>query len=119
MMRFKVDENLHEAVAALLVTHGHDADTVHDEGLRGSDDSHLLTCCTAERRALVTFDMDFTDIRTYPPVNFPGVIVLRLSSQSRGHVLSIMARVVDHLKGNAVERRLWIVSDADIRIREG
>lgn len=96
-MRFKVDENLHDAVAALLVSHGHDADTVHDEGLRGSDDSQLLTRCIAERRAFVTFDLDFTDIRTYQPAKFPGVIVLRLSSQSRGHVLSVMSRVVDQL----------------------
>ena len=37
-MRFKIDENLHDDVAALLVREGHDAETVHTEGSRGSVD---------------------------------------------------------------------------------
>ena len=37
-MLFKVDENLHEDVALALRKHGHDAETVFDEGLQGHDD---------------------------------------------------------------------------------
>ena len=36
MMRFKIDENLHDDVADALRTHGHDALTVFEEGLRGA-----------------------------------------------------------------------------------
>jgi len=35
-LKFKVDENLPEEVSALLVTAGHEADTVADEGLSGA-----------------------------------------------------------------------------------
>ena len=55
-MRFKIDENLHDDVAALLTGAGHDAQTVHTEGLRGCDDATLAAHCLAEGRAIVTLD---------------------------------------------------------------
>ena len=118
-MRFKIDENLHDAAADFLLNHGHDAHTVHSEGLNGCDDLTLLAHCTTERRILITFDSDFGDIRRYPPNNTAGIILLRLRSQSRPHVLLIISRVLAHLASHPLAGRLWIVSDADIRIREG
>jgi predicted nuclease of predicted toxin-antitoxin system len=66
-MRFKIDENLHDDVADLLIKAGHDAKTVHDEGLRGCDDTLLAQHCIAEARVIVTLDLDFADIRAFPP----------------------------------------------------
>ena len=66
-MRFKLDENLPAELAALFRQAGHDAVTVLDEGLGGSSDHHLAAACGRERRAIVTFDTDFSDIRTSPP----------------------------------------------------
>jgi predicted nuclease of predicted toxin-antitoxin system len=117
-MRFKIDENLHDAAAEFLLGHGHDAHTVHSEGLRGCDDATLVAICASEDRTLITFDTDFADIRKYPPGVTAGIILLRLSSQSRPHVLSIISRVVTHLDVQRLAGRLWVVSDSDIRIRE-
>jgi predicted nuclease of predicted toxin-antitoxin system len=66
-MRFKIDENLHADVAALLASDGYDAHTVHAEGLRGCDDAVLAQHCRGEDRAIVTLDLDFAEIRTFPP----------------------------------------------------
>ena len=71
-MRFKVDENLHDDVANLLAGDGHDAHTVHAEGLRGCDDATLAQHCVNDDRALVTLDMDFADIRAFPPAAMRG-----------------------------------------------
>jgi predicted nuclease of predicted toxin-antitoxin system len=73
-------------VAALLAGAGHDVQTVYDEGLRGSPDEAIAQHCRSEDRALVTLDLDFADIRTYPPASQPGTIVLRVGNQSRPHV---------------------------------
>lgn len=118
-MRFKIDENLHEAAAELLRQHGHDADSVHSEGLQGCDDATLAASCVSEGRTLITFDLDFADIRKYPPRLSAGIILLRLSTQSRPHVLSIITRVATQLNAQPLAGRLWIVSDFDIRIRGG
>ena len=46
---------------------GHDIESALSEKLGGADDPVLLAACVAEDRILVTLDLDFSDIRTYPP----------------------------------------------------
>jgi predicted nuclease of predicted toxin-antitoxin system len=71
-MQFKIDENLHAEIAVLFSARGHDATTVYDQGLRGADDARIAQCCRDEQRAIVTLDLDFADIRHYPPENYSG-----------------------------------------------
>jgi predicted nuclease of predicted toxin-antitoxin system len=118
-MRFKIDENLHDDVAVLLTDRGHDVHTVHAEGLKACDDDVLANHCQIDGRALVTLDLDFADIRSYPPVEYAGIVVLRIVSQGRPSVLRVMARVADLLDREQLVQRLWIVTDASIRIRGG
>lgn len=118
-MRFKIDENLHDDVAALLAGAGHDAETVHTEGLQGCPDQVLAAHCAQEDRAIVTLDLDFADIRAFPPASTPGMIVLRVHDQSRSSVLRVMRHAVDLLERESVAGCLWIVTDAGIRIRSG
>ena len=75
-MRFKLDENLPIAAAELLRQLGHDAMTIHDQQLVGEPDPRIAAVCLAEQRALVTLDLDFSDIRTNPPGEFGGIVVL-------------------------------------------
>jgi predicted nuclease of predicted toxin-antitoxin system len=116
-MRFKVDENLHDDVAVQLAGAGHDAETVHTEGLRGCIDSVLAHHCVSEGRAIVTLDLDFADIRAFPPALSAGIIVIRVRDQSRSRLIQVMTRVIDLLKRETVIGRLWIVTDAGVRIR--
>jgi predicted nuclease of predicted toxin-antitoxin system len=117
-MRLKIDENLHDEVATLFVAAGHDAHTVYDEGLRGAADQGIAERCRQEDRVLVTLDVDFSDIRTYPPAGHPGMIVLRVRNQSRPHILQVMSSIVTLLDGEQLANRLWIVSEAGVRIRQ-
>jgi hypothetical protein len=64
--RFKLDENLPRDAEALLRKAGHDVHTVLDERLGGSPDPRVLDACRIENRILITFDLDFSDIRFYP-----------------------------------------------------
>ncbi len=118
-MRFKIDENLPPEVADLLRQHGHDALTVWDQGLRGKPDSELAGVLRLERRSFVTLDLGFADIRSYPPNEYSGLIVLRLSKQDRTHVLRTLPHVVSLFASEPVEGRLWIVDEESVRIRAG
>jgi predicted nuclease of predicted toxin-antitoxin system len=89
-MRFKVDENLPVEVALLLLEAGHEATTMLDQHLGGSDDRTAASICQKEARALVTLDLDFADIQTYPPAHYAGVMVLRLRRHDKPHVLVIL-----------------------------
>ena len=65
----------------------------------------------------MTLDLDFADIRTFPPANHAGLIVLRVGDQSRPHVLKVMSQVLDLLKQEQLVGRLWVVTEAGVRIR--
>jgi predicted nuclease of predicted toxin-antitoxin system len=91
---------------------------VHGEGLRGSDDTTLAQRCSTGQRALVTLDLDFSDIRAYPPSDYFGLIVLRVRDQSRPHVLEIMSRAIPLLTHVPLSGRLWILSESGLRNRE-
>ncbi len=87
VVRFKLDENLPRDAAALLRDAGHDVQTVLDERLGGNPDPGVLEACRTENRVLITFDLDFSDIRLYPPAGHSGVWVLRPHTQSIDNTL--------------------------------
>lgn len=117
MIPFKIDENLHPDLVPLLHTHGHDAVTVWDQGLRGTPDTNLAEACRAEGRALVTLDLDFADIRAYPPEDYPGLIVLRVARQDRASLLETLAGIIPLLEREPLDKHLWVVDEQSVRIR--
>ncbi|MFO0915654.1 MAG: DUF5615 family PIN-like protein [Pirellulales bacterium] len=119
-MGFKVDENLPVEVADILRASGYNAVTVLDQHLVGAVDPMVAGVCKSEDRALITLDLDFSDIRTYPPSDYPGIIILRPHTQSKRDVLALVNKLIPFLDGR--ERligTLWIVQEAGIRVREG
>ena len=118
-MLFKLDENLHADAADLLRRHGHDASTVIEQGMQGKADTDIANVCRQEARAIVTLDLDFADIRVFPPGDFQGIIVLRLNDQSRASVLNIIGQIIPLLGVEPLVGNLWIVQETGVRIREG
>ena len=116
-MRFKIDENLPLELAEELWAAGHEAATADGQRLVGASDRHLSEVCKAESRAFVTLDLDFADIRTYPPGEHPGIIVLRLLRQDKIHVGDVFRRMLNAVGHEPLEGRLWIVEEERIRIR--
>lgn len=116
-MRIKLDENMPGSAREILAAAGHDVDSVHDEDLAGRDDATLFDAVRQDRRALITLDRDFSDIRTYPPEHSPGVIVLRPRDQQIDSVNALVSRLAWVLKTESPARALWIVSDDRIRVR--
>lgn len=93
-MRFKIDEKLPVEVRELLLGAGFEATTVSDEDLSGSPDLNIAAICQREQRIIVSLDLDFADIRNYPPTEYAGIIVLRLQRQDRNAVLAIIERLI-------------------------
>ena len=117
-MKFKIDENLPTDIVVLLQEAGYDAMTVLDQKLAGHADPYIASVCRTEDRALITLDMDFADIRAYPPNQYPGVVVLRLRRQDKPHVIATVAGLIPWFSTELLERRLWIVEEDKLRIRE-
>jgi predicted nuclease of predicted toxin-antitoxin system len=119
VIAFKIDENLPIEVRELLRGGGFDALTVSDQNLGGHPDADVAAVCRSEGRALLTFDVDFADTMRYPPANYAGIIVLRLTRQDKPHVVDVVTALVPHLGDKrALRGRLWIVEEARIRVRQ-
>jgi predicted nuclease of predicted toxin-antitoxin system len=116
-MRFKIDENLPIEVAELLRAAGHDALTVLDQQLGGRPDRTIGDTIRDEKRALITLDLDFADIRTFPPADYAGLIVLRLAVQAKPSVLAVIERVIPLLSTEPLIGMLWVVDETALRIR--
>ena len=117
-VRFKLDENLPRDAEALLRDAGHDVQTVLEERLGGNPDPEVLEACRGESRVLITFDLDFSDIRLYPPAGHSGVWVLRPHIQSIDNTLVLLKGALVALETESAHARLWIVEPGNVRIRE-
>lgn len=117
-MNFKIDENLPVEAALILRERGFEADTVWDESLSGADDETIANRVRAENRILVTLDLDFSNIRSYPPDEYAGIIVLRLKTQEKSTVLSYIKRIGTALQQRTPDGELWIVQHDRIRLRQ-
>jgi predicted nuclease of predicted toxin-antitoxin system len=116
-VKFKADENLPVEVVALFRTAGHDAFTVVEQRLQGQADSRIIDICRREDRVLLTLDLDFADVRTYPPQQCPGIVVLRVRYQDRPHLLAVFQRILPLFDKEQIAQHLWIVDETQVRIR--
>jgi len=117
-MEFKIDENLPVEAADLLRKAGHDAITVLEQRLGGGSDVDVAAVCQREKRALVTLDLDFSDIRSYPPKDFHGLIVIHLRYLDKSHVMDALQHAMSLLAKEPLEKHMWIVEEGRIRIRD-
>ena len=118
-MKFKTDENLPVEAAEDLRQAGHDALTVAEQHLAGQADVRVADVCRAEGRAVVTLDLDFSDIRVYPPSEYAGIVVLRPSVQTITNIRRLVGQVIALLPTEPLAGHLWIVDEGQVRIRQG
>ena len=116
-VRFKLDENLPRDAEQLLQAAGHDVQTATAEGLGGAADAPIVAACQHEHRVLVTLDLDFADIRQYPPISMPGVWVLRPHLQSAPAIVALLGRALKLLAAEPTEHSLWVIDEQRVRIR--
>lgn len=119
MALLKLDENLPDIAGEVLRTAGHDVALARDEGLAGAPDDRLLAMAVSEGRALVTLDLDFSDVRRHPPADASGIVVLRLRDQTLPAVRRAMSRLAGLLSREPLQGCLWILDEARLRVWPG
>ena len=116
-MKFKLDENLSPLLTPLFASAGHEAHSVVDQSLGGQSDERVIDVCSREQRALVTLDMDFANIQTYPPARYAGIAVLRIGDQACDQVERAIRQLLAVLLHEPLSGTLWIVEPDRVRIR--
>jgi len=66
-MKFKLDENVDVRLIPLVAEGGFEVDTVLGENLSGKRDENIYEVCKAEKKVLITLDLDFANPLRFPP----------------------------------------------------
>ena len=116
-MKIKLDENLSRHLKPLLNALSHHVSTAADERLLSKPDSLVASVSRAEGKMLFTLDLEFGDLRKYPPGTHPGIILFRLKSNGPLAVNQFIRKFVKetdlrHFIGCNV-----VVEDNKVRVR--
>jgi predicted nuclease of predicted toxin-antitoxin system len=104
-------------LAPFFTSAGHEAHSVVAQSLGGQSDERVIDVCSREQRALVTLDMDFANIQTYPPARYAGIAVLRIADQAHDQVERAIRLLLAVLLHEPLSGTLWIVEPDRVRIR--
>ena len=76
-MRFLIDANLPRAAIDVCQKFGHQVEFARDIGMAAAPDEQIAARACESGAALLTRDLDFSDVRRYPPDQYQGIVVLR------------------------------------------
>jgi predicted nuclease of predicted toxin-antitoxin system len=116
-VKFKLDENLPADLAEELRDGGHNVEDVLSEDMGGRPDRPVLNAATSEDRILLTFDLDFADIRRYPPGSHAGIVVFRLHDQRWANLQKPVRRLLAQGTLEILANGLAIVDESRTRIK--
>jgi len=115
-MKLKLDENLGSRGAELFHQAGHDVYTVAEQGLCSATDRKLLEVCRAEKRCLITLDLEFGNPLIFRPEDYSGIAVLRLPhSPKPNDLFDAISTLIAGLTRKKIEGQLWIIQRGRIR----
>jgi len=98
---------------------GADVATVLDQRTRGATDAESFRVCAAERRTLVTLDVDFADPFRFDPAATAGVAVPPPGRRAVHEGLRACSdRLVQQLQRSDIQGRLWVVDPDRVRQHE-
>src|SRR5579862_256575 len=118
-MRFLLDANIPRSAVEAVTKSGHQVEFARDVGLGTSPDIQIAAHIHQTGAALITRDLDFSDVRQYPPEEYAGIVVLRLPDHFTAPEIAAVllrflaeSRFVEKLPG-----RLAIVDENRVRFR--
>jgi len=101
-MKLKLDENLSRHLKPLLTGLGHDV---------------LTAAALREERMLLTLDLEFADLRKYPPGSHPGIILFRPPSFGPLSVNKFIIDFVTSADLSELTSCVAIVDPVNVRVR--
>jgi len=118
-VRFLVDANLPRSIVPLLLKCGHDVEFARDTGLAAASDQDVAARAKLTDAVLLTRDLDFANIREFPPEDYAGLVVLRLPDDATAIMITgIVERFINvPAFVGAVRGRVAIVEVDRVRFR--
>jgi len=116
-VKFLLDQNIRADTLEFLRTLGLDVTSTRELGLEQAADDEIVKIAQTLGAVTITFNMDFADIRFYPPSAHSGVIRLRIEPQTIEVVHPILKNLFTTIPHDQFKGALTTVTKDKIRIR--
>lgn len=116
-MKFLADMGISPKTVQWLVNQEYDAIHLLDEDLEKLPDEQILEKAQAEKRIILTVDLDFGALLAIAKTPFPSVIIFRLNNASRDIIEARLRVVLEKCLQDLEAGAILSVDDEKIRIR--
>jgi predicted nuclease of predicted toxin-antitoxin system len=120
-LRFFADHCLSKFIIQFLRDEGYEVFRLKDHIPKDSADTAVIAKAQELDTILVSLNGDFSDIITYPPKNYRGIIALQVKNHPE-IIPQIMKMLIDYLSthpdGDHYSGKLFLVEAHRIRVRE-
>jgi predicted nuclease of predicted toxin-antitoxin system len=116
-MRLLLDMNMPLAAAEWLRSEGHDAVHLRELGLERLADREIVAYAGAEKRVLITCDLDFGDIVGSSTSGRSSVVLLRLRSLRHSRLRQRLRVALTQTGDALVQGAVVLVEESRIRVR--
>ena len=116
-MRFLADVGIGARVVEWLRDNGHDATHLSEEGLQRLPNGEIFDKGIAERRVILTFDLDFGEIAALSRGRKASVVVFRLHNTRSDHVIARLSVVLEESMSALEMGAVVVVEESRHRIR--
>ncbi len=116
-MRFLADMGVAQRIVQWLCSEGHDAVHLRDERLHRLPNGEIFEKAVAERRIILTFDLDFGEIVALSGGQQVGVILFRLHNTRTPHVIDRLKKVLQESGSVLEDGAIIVVEESRHRTR--
>jgi predicted nuclease of predicted toxin-antitoxin system len=116
-LKFLLDENLSSLFIEKIKKKYPGSADIFDIGYDGKDDPDIYEFLKQQKYILITFDLDFSDIRKFPPEFVEGIIVLRFKNKKIQDIITATLNDLEELKKVNFKNSLAIFQNSGVRIR--
>ncbi|NBD18226.1 MAG: hypothetical protein GVY04_19445 [Cyanobacteria bacterium] len=117
-MRFLADMGVSQTVVHWLQQAGHEALHLREEGLQRLADSSILEKAKEEKRIILTFDLDFSDLLAASSDSLPSVIIFRIDDATPNSVINKLRTVLGECGSSLEQGAIIIVENSRYRVRK-
>jgi predicted nuclease of predicted toxin-antitoxin system len=116
-MRFLADMGVARSIIEWLRKEGHDVIHLREEGLQRLPNGVIFEKACAERRVLLTFDLDFGEIVALSPRHSVSVVLFRLRNTRTSHVLERLEATLRQSSEALDKGAVVVVEESRHRVR--
>lgn len=117
-MRFLADMGVDQRIVQWLRMLGYDAVHLSEEGLHRLPDSDVFAKAIAEKRIVLTFDLDFGEILAHAGAAVVSVVLFRLNNTRTDFVQQRLAAVLASDAPALQQGAIIVVEDGRHRVRD-